>query len=201
MLKVGLTGGIGSGKSTAVDAFRTLGIPIIDADQISKDLVKKGQQTLNEIVRTFGKDILLTSGELDRKALKEIVFSQINSLAKLEAILHPRIKKEILQQIEAFEKLTDPPPYVIVDVPLLIEKNYQSMFNHIIVVDCSNEQQIERVLNRDKLNIKTINKIIKQQADRSQRIKVASHILDNSKNIQYLIQQVNSLHRDFISIN
>jgi len=201
LLKVGLTGGIGSGKSTAVDAFRTLGIPIIDADQISKDLVKKGQQTLNEIVRTFGKDILLTSGELDRKALKEIVFSQINSLAKLEAILHPRIKKEILQQIEAFEKLTDPPPYVIVDVPLLIEKNYQSMFNHIIVVDCSNEQQIERVLNRDKLNIKTINKIIKQQADRSQRIKVASHILDNSKNIQYLIQQVNSLHRDFISIN
>ncbi|MEE9444252.1 MAG: dephospho-CoA kinase [Cocleimonas sp.] len=199
MLKVGLTGGIGSGKSTAVDAFRTLRIPIIDADRIAKDLVKKGQQTLNKIESTFGKSILLASGELDRKALKEIVFAAPDLLAKLEAILHPSIKTEIHQKISALENLTHPIPYVVVDIPLLVEKNYQDIFDDIIVVDCSIEQQIARVIHRDQLDKKTINNIIDLQADREERIKIANHILDNSKTIQYLIQQVNNLHTKLIS--
>ena len=194
MLKVGLTGGIGSGKSTAVDAFRALGVPIIDADQIAKDLVKKDQQTLKDIVSTFGKNILLSSGELDRKALKKIIFSEPDLLAKLEAILHPHIKTEIQQQIKALENQTHSAPYVLVDIPLLVEKNYQTIFDSIVVVDCSVEQQIERTLERDQLDKKIILNIIDQQASRTQRIKVATHILDNSKNTPYLIQQVDKLH-------
>jgi len=197
LLKVGLTGGIGSGKSTAIDAFRALGVPIIDADQIAKDLVKSGQQTLNDIVTIFSKNILLSSGELDRKALKKIIFSKPDLLAKLEAILHPQIKTEIQQQIKTLENQTDSAPYVLVDVPLLVEKGYQTIFDSIVVVDCSVEQQIERTLERDKLEKKIILNIIKQQANRTQRIKVATHILDNSKNIPYLIRQVNKLHTEF----
>jgi len=201
LLKVGLTGGIGSGKSTAVDAFRALGVPIIDADQIAKDLVKKGQQTLNEIVNVFGKSILLSSGELNRKALKEIVFSKLDFLDQLEAILHPRIKAAIHQQIEVLKNQAVPAPYVIVDIPLLAEKDYQPIFDSIIVVDCSNEQQIERVIHRDKLDKKAINNIIQQQASRSERKKVATHILDNSKTIKYLNQQVKNLHSEFVSVS
>jgi dephospho-CoA kinase len=199
MLKVGLTGGIGSGKSTAVDAFRVLGVPIIDADQIAKDIVKKGQPALIKIAKTFGKDILLSSGELDRKALKQRIFSHSKSLTTLEAILHPYIKTTILQHIKTIESAVKPPPYVIVDIPLLVEKNYQSIFDHIIVVDCSAEQQIKRVIQRDGLDEEIIKKIMQKQVSRLQRKQAASHILDNSKDVDNLTQQVNQLHQYFVS--
>ena len=199
MLKVGLTGGIGSGKSTAVDAFRVLGVPIIDADQIAKQSVKKDQPALAEIVKTFGKDILLNNGELDRELLKKQVFSHSKSLIALESILHPHIKATVLQQIKAIKSATTPPPYVIVDIPLLVEKSYQDIFDYIIVVDCSAEQQIERVMQRDGLGETSIKKIMDKQASRTQRKQIASHILDNSKDVEDLIQQLNQLHQYFVS--
>jgi len=199
MLKVGLTGGIGSGKSTAVDAFCFLGVPIVDADQIAKDCVKKGQPALVEIVQKFGQEILLSHGELNRKALKQKVFSNAKLLKALEAILHPAIKAIILQQIKEFENSPEQPPYVIVDIPLLIENNYQEIFDYIVVVDCSVEQQIERVILRDGLDEISIKKIINKQANRKQRKQAASHILNNSKGVEKLIQQVNQLHKTFVS--
>jgi len=199
MLKVGLTGGIGSGKSTAVDAFRVLGVPIIDADQIAKQSVKKDQPALAEIVKTFGKDFLLSNGELDRELLKQCVFSDPESLIALEAILHPHIKATVLQQIQAIKSALKPPPYVIVDIPLLVEKNYQDIFDYIIVVDCSTEQQIERVMQRDGLDEASIKKIMQKQASRRQRKQVATHILDNTKDVEHLIQQLNQLHQYFVS--
>ena len=199
MLKVGLTGGIGSGKSTAVDAFRVLGIPIIDADQIAKEIVSKEHHVLDQIVTEFGTEILLENGELDRKKLKQLVFSDAKSLATLEAIVHPQIKSSILQQIKEIADSDKHAPYIIIDIPLLIEKDYQHIFDHIIVIDCTTEQQIKRVMQRDGMDKNSICKIIKQQASRSQRKQVASHILDNSEEVEKLIQQVNQLHQHFVS--
>lgn len=200
LLIVGLTGGIGSGKSTAVDAFRNFGIPIIDADQISKNLVKAGQKTLNDVVKLFGDDILLPNGELNRKALGKIVFSDPDALSTLEAILHPRIRSEIRKQIDGFQTLPSPPPYIIVDIPLLVENNYQEIFDRIITVDCTIEQQIQRVMDRDKLDKSTLKNIIKKQASRSQRNNIASHILDNSGSIDSLILQIKKIHNEFSSV-
>ena len=105
----------------------------------------------------------------------------------------------MLQQIKAIKSATTPPPYVIVDIPLLVEKSYQDIFDYIIVVDCSAEQQIERVMQRDGLGETSIKKIMDKQASRTQRKQIASHILDNSKDVEDLIQQLNQLHQYFVS--
>ncbi len=197
MLKVGLTGGIGCGKSTAVDAFRVLGVPIVDADQISKKMVEKGSEALEEIATVFGDALLLGDGELNRALLKKIIFSDSDALEKLEAILHPRIKAEINNQIFAIKNQA----YVIVDIPLLVEKNYQEMFDQIIVVDCSPEQQIQRVVMRDKLSRSDIKKIMQNQASREARNKVATLILKNTSDKESLLSEINRLHTGLVALS
>ncbi len=197
MLKVGLTGGIGCGKSTAVDAFRVLGVPIVDADQISKEMVKKGSEALEEITTIFGNDLLLETGELNRSRLKQKIFTDPKALEKLEAILHPRIKVEIKNQISEIKNQD----YAIVDIPLLVEKNYLEMFDHIIVVDCLPEQQIQRVTKRDSLSDSDIKKIMQNQASREERNQVATHILDNTKDKETLLSQINRLHRELVALS
>lgn len=194
MLKIGLTGGIGCGKSTAVDAFRALGATIIDADQIAKDIVKKGAPALIEISNIFGSHIILPNGELDRRKLKEIVFSDTQALEKLEAITHPRIRTEIIRQMsKASESL-----YVVVDIPLLLEENYLEIFDRVVVVDCLPEQQIERVIQRGNSNESIIKTIIKKQVSREIRLKAASDVLDNTGDINRLKNQVKILHDSFL---
>jgi dephospho-CoA kinase len=197
LLKIGLTGGIGCGKSTAVDAFRVLGVSIVDADQISKDRVKKGSDALNEIANVFGDELLLENGELNRPLLKEIIFSDSKALDKLEAILHPRIKAEIERQILAVKGS----PYVIVDIPLLVEKNYQEMFDQILVVDCLPEQQYQRVALRDGMSDAEIKKIMQNQASREARNNVATEILDNTKDKETLVSQINRLHKALVALS
>ena len=197
MLKVGLTGGIGCGKSTAVDAFRALGAPIVDADQISKKMVEKGSEALEEIASIFGSDLLLNNGKLNRPLLKQIIFSDSNALEKLEAILHPRIKAEITREISIVKNEA----YVIVDIPLLVEKNYQEMFDQIIVVDCLPEQQIQRVAMRDKLSSSDIKKIMQNQATREERNEAATMILDNSLDKESLLSQINRLHTELVALS
>jgi len=198
MLKVGLTGGIGCGKSTAVDAFRVLGIPIIDADQISKEMVKQGSEALDEISKILGSDLLLKNGELNRPLLKQKIFSNPQTLEQLEAILHPRIKAEIDSQISAINDSND---YIIVDIPLLVEKNYQDMFDQIIVVDCLPEQQIQRVSLRDGLSDSDIERIMKNQATRTERNKAATEILDNTGDKEILLSQINRLHKTLVALS
>ena len=198
MLKVGLTGGIGCGKSTAVDAFRVLGIPIIDADQISKEMVKQGSEALDEISKILGSDLLLKNGELNRPLLKQKIFSNPQTLEQLEAILHPRIKAEIDSQISAINDSND---YIIVDIPLLVEKNYQDMFDQIIVVDCLPEQQIQRVSLRDRLSDSDIERIMKNQATRTERNKAATEILDNTGDKEILLSQINRLHKTLVALS
>lgn len=198
MLKVGLTGGIGCGKSTAVDAFRALGVPVIDADLISRDTVKPGSEALSEIKAAFGGQAIADDGGLNRKFIKEAVFNEPLALDKLEAILHPRIRSEIKEQIRAYQNKTHPPSYLIVDIPLLIEKNYQSLFDRIVVVDCTPEQQVERVLKRDNMDEKSIKKIMDLQATRVQRKKFATDILDNTSDVDTLRKQINNLHQKLV---
>lgn len=196
MLKVGLTGGIGCGKSTAVDAFRVLGVPIIDADQIARDIVKPGQKALEDIVEAFGHKILFKNGELNRALLKKKIFSEQKQLEVLEGILHPRIRSEINSRILALNKKL----YVIVDIPLLIEKNYQEMFDRIIVVDCLPEQQLDRVNTRDNLSTINIRKIMHTQVSREERLRFATDILDNTGDVDTLHSQIKSLHKS-LSLN
>ncbi|PID33726.1 MAG: dephospho-CoA kinase [Thiotrichales bacterium] len=200
MLIIGLTGGIGSGKSTAVDAFRALGTPIIDADKIAKDAVEKGSKALNELADYFGKNILTSQGALNRQQLKTIIFDDESALQKVEDILHPRIKKEIQNQIAHISK-TSTAHYLIVDIPLLIEKNYQEMFDNIIVVDILPEQQIERVHKRDNLSHSQIKNILKAQATREQRIEHATHILNNTETPEFLQAQIIALHKEFLGLS
>lgn len=194
MLKVGLTGGIGCGKSTAADAFRLLGVPIIDADQITKDIVKPGCKALEDIVHAFGDVILLDNGELNRGLLKQKVLSDPKLLERLEAILHPRIRAEINTQIAT---LTEE-PYVIVDIPLLVEKNYQPMFDRIVVVDCLPEQQIDRVNTRDNMSEANIKKVIQIQVNPEKRLKFATDILDNTGDVDTLHAQIKNLHKNLL---
>lgn len=199
MIKVGLTGGIGSGKSTAVDAFRVLGIPIIDADKIATAAVEPGSKALGELAKCFGEHILSESGSLDRQQLKNIIFNDKKALEKVEEILHPRIKQDILDQISE-TSATSKSPYLIVDIPLLVEKNYQELFERIIVVDCLTEQQIKRVNKRDNLSSAQIESILKAQTSREERRKYATDILDNSKTPEYLIEQIKLLHKNILGL-
>lgn len=201
MLKVGLTGGIGCGKSTAVDAFRVLGVPIIDADQIAKELVNPGQSALMEIVDQFGDELLLSNGELNRPLLKEKVFSDVVLLKKLENILHPRVKDEIKHQFSILARSPQGHAYTIADVPLLFEKGYEKMFDRIIVVDCLPEQQISRVIKRDSLDKKVIDAIMQTQASREERLSIATDVLDNTQHQDLLLDQINRLHSEFLALS
>ena len=205
MLKVGLTGGIGCGKSTAVDAFRDLGAMIIDADQVARDIVEPGAKALTEIAELFGDDILLANGALDRGKLKRIIFSPTKeaeqALANLEKITHPIISEEIKSRMDWADTQKSKFPYVLIDIPLLVEKEYESLFDRIVVVDCLEEQQINRVKNRDGMDEETILKIIEQQATREQRQEVATDTLDNSEDVEHLLSQVKRLHQQFVSLS
>lgn len=148
MLKVGLTGGIGCGKSSAVATFRALGVSIIDADRIAREVVQKGEPALIQVAKVFGAEALTVEGELNRVWMRAQIFKQSAARIELEGILHPIIHTRIGQAMQsAFESGA---AYVIVDVPLLVEQGYQSLFDRVVVVDCLPSQQIERVRTRDQ---------------------------------------------------
>ena len=199
MIKVGLTGGIGCGKSTVSKVFTSKGITIIDADKIAHRIVTPESKALREIIAIFGENILQKDGMLDRTALKKQVFSDAKKLLQLEAILHPKIYCAIKDQLEKSTPFPTASAYVMADIPLLIEKNYMDLFDHIVVVDCLPEQQIQRVQQRDNLDIAIIQAIINKQVSREKRLKQATHILDNSGDKEQLLLQINALHEEFIS--
>lgn len=201
MIKIGLTGGIGCGKSTVTGVFSAKGIRIIDADKIAHQMVEANTKALDEISATFGANILQQNGSLNRSVLKKLVFSDAEKLKQLEAILHPKIHRAIKNKLAESEELVAVMPYIIVDIPLLIEKDYMDLFDQIVVVDCLPEQQIKRIQKRDDLDINMIKSIINKQVSREERLRKATHILDNSGSKEALLQQVNSLHKDLIDLN
>ena len=193
MLKIGLTGGIGSGKSTVCALFKELGVNIIDADNIAKALVTPGMPALTQIIDQFGKEFLLADGALDREKLRTLIFSDKEKKQQLETILHPLVYTQI--GIEIQHSIS---PYCIIAVPLLLETQKSQLVDRILVVDCTIEMQLQRVECRDKLTRAQILSIIDSQIPREKRLLQADDIIDNSVNTTQLAEQIKRLHNSYL---
>src|SRR5215472_3702810 len=187
--RVGLTGGIASGKSTAAKFFGALGVPIIDTDQLARDVVEPGQPPLERLVERFGGSILTPDGHLDRPALRNIVFSDPKARADLEALTHPAIGAAVQARSAAAGG-----PYQILVIPLLVEKNLGSQLDRVLVVDCSEELQIRRLQARDGSTLEQARAILSVQASRVARVKAAHDVITNDRDIGALRDRVAELH-------
>ena len=191
--RVGLTGGIASGKSTAAKFFGALGVPILDSDQIARDVVEPGQPPLERLIERFGQKILTPDGHLDRPALRDIVFSDPKARADLEALTHPAIGAAMEARSAAAGG-----PYQILVIPLLVEKNLASHVDRVLVVDCEEELQIRRLRNRDGSTSAQVEAILKAQAPRAARLKAANDIIHNDTNMSAVRDQVAALHARYL---
>lgn len=193
MLKVGLTGGIGSGKSAVSRLFAELGAPIIDADLIARQLVEPGQYALRKLAEAFGDAILNVDGSLNRAKLRQLAFSDPQIKQQLDAIMHPLIYREIDIQVSQLQY-----PYCVIVIPLLLETEKTQSVDRVLVVDCPPETQLQRVLDRDEINEEQAKAIIAAQADREKRLVHANDIIDNSKTWASLAEQVKNLHNSYL---
>lgn len=189
---LGLTGGIASGKSTVSGFFQQLGITIVDADLIAREVVAPNSPALIEITKQFGDDVLLPSGELNRAQLRHIIFQDSEAKAWLNALLHPLIRQEIVAQLNSAKGT-----YVVLDAPLLFENGLNKLCAKTAVVDIPKEMQISRATKRDKVTQEQIRNIIEAQMPREEKLAKADIIIDNSKSIENTQSQVNSIHLSF----
>lgn len=189
MLIVGLTGGIGSGKSTVANIFAKHGVPIIDADIIAREVTEPNEPALKQIISHFGEHILSKDGALNRTALRNIIFEHAHERAWLENLLHPIIRQRIEQHINLISA-----PYCIICIPLLFETESYPFIDRILVIDSSEQSQIERVANRDQLDKTRIASILQTQATREQRLKGADDVILNDGPLSDLDAQVEKLH-------
>lgn len=199
-LRVGLTGGMGSGKTLAASYFREFGAKVLDADQICRKLVEPGQPALKEISDMFGESVIDDSGRLDRKKLAEIVFNNPDKKKELENILHPRVfESEKEEYLRICEK--DPNALVIVDAALLIESgNYKAM-DRVIVVNTDEQNQIERVLDRSEWTREEVIARIRNQMPSSEKIKFADFVIENSSDKPHLRQKVKDIYKELSTIS
>ena len=198
-LLVGLTGGMGSGKSTVAGMLKVLGAHIIDADAICRDLVEPEQPAWQEIVKTFGKDILLKDGTLDRAKLADIVFNDASQKKILEEILHPKVFEE---ELSLFKKITEKEPsaLVIIDAALLIESGNYRKVNKVAVVASDEETQIQRILDKSQFSREDIQRRIRNQMDLREKVKIADYVLENNAGLTDLKSQVEALFKDLKSL-
>lgn len=195
MLRIGLTGGIASGKTAVSDMFAAQGVPVIDTDRIARDVVQPGMPALEEIRRRFGDAVIAADGSLDRSELRKLVFENEQNRKAVEAILHPRIRRETLARSK-----TAGGPYQIIVVPLLVESPLQSFVDRIVVVDCDPQTQLQRLLSRDQENVEQARRMIAAQASREERLALASDIIDNGGDLADTQKQVEDLHRRFLRL-
>jgi len=195
MFLVGLTGGIGSGKSTVCNIFRELGVPIIDTDDIARQVVTPGSAGLERLQQEFGPEILSPDGSLNRARLRHTIFSNAEKRQRLEDIIHPLIRMQLKEQLTEINA-----PYVIVAIPLLLEKGWQNEVDRILVVDSTEQQQVERTLARDECDRELVNKIIQSQSSRQQRLAAADDIIHNDSDMAALHTQVELLHRQYTDL-
>lgn len=197
---VGLTGGIGCGKSTIASLFADLGVPIVDADIVARQVVEKGSPLLAKIVQHFGQEILLATGELNRAALRQRVFADPQEKAWLNQLLHPAIREEMLRQLKQTTA-----PYVLWVVPLLLENHLETYCDRILVIDVSEETQIQRATQRDQNSAALIRKIMQSQVSRQQRLAKADDVISNElpleQNLTYLQAEVQKLHQHYLSLS
>lgn len=195
MLRVGLTGGIGSGKSTIASLFVMRGVPVIDTDELARALTEPGQEAFDEIVHAFGDSILDEEHRIDRNRLREHVFDSNDERRRLESILHPRIRTIVLEKLAAIEA-----PYAIVVVPLLIESGFSDLVDRILVADTMENIQILRTASRSGLSEPEIRKIMSAQATRAQRLQQANDVIENNGDRKQLEAEVERKHQWYLSL-
>ena len=195
MLRIGLTGGIGSGKTTVADMFANHGVPAIDADEIARALVAPYQPAYDEIIEAFGRDIVDGDGNIDRDKLRRLVFDDTQRRRELETILHPRVRTEIHHQSVELDA-----PYCIIVIPLLIEADQLDLVERVLVVDLDEEKQVQRVGARIGLSEAEVGKIIAAQIERSERLRHADDVIENNAGMASLEAQVEKLHRRYLAL-
>lgn len=192
---VGLTGGIGSGKTAVSDCFASLGIKVVDADVCARTVVDPGQPALTKIAEHFGATILNTDGTLDRAGLRRIVFADENERKWLETLLHPLIFEEMWAQLQSAES-----PYAMLVSPLLIEAGQKVICQRVLVVDAPEDVQIARTVSRDNNSIEQVKAIMASQADRKTRLAAADDVLVNDGDLASLTESVKKLHQQYLSL-
>jgi dephospho-CoA kinase len=195
VFRVGLTGGIASGKSTVAKFFAAAGVPIIDTDQVAREVVEPGQPPLEQLVERFGRSILTADGHLDRPKLREIVFSDPRARADLEALTHPAIGTAV----EAWSAAAGG-PYQILILPLLVEKSLGSQVDRVLVVDCDEELQIRRLQARDGSTVEQARAILNAQTSRTARLKSAHDVIQNEGDLSVVRDQVSALHARYLEL-
>ena len=193
---VGLTGGIGSGKSTVADLFARRGIDIVDTDLIARELTGDQGEAMPEIIAAFGEAVALPQGGLDRPSMRRRVFADASAKARLEAILHPKIRQESRRRCQAATS-----PYVLLAVPLLIETGvWRQEVRRVLVVDCDEAAQIARVMRRSALSAAEVRAIMATQAARAERLALADDIISNDEGLQALEAQIEALHQHYLEL-
>jgi len=195
VFRVGLTGGIASGKSTVAKFFAARGVPILDSDQVAREVVEPGQPPLERLVERFGRGILTPDGHLDRPALRNIVFADPRARADLEALTHPAIGAAM----EALSARTGG-PYQVLVLPLLVEKNLRSHVDRVLVVDCDEALQVSRLRERDGSSPGEIDGILRAQAPRAARLQAADDVLTNESDLNAVRDQVTALHARYLEL-
>lgn len=188
-----LTGGIASGKTAVSDCFSRMGVPVIDTDRIARQVVEPGQPALKLISELFGPDYLDTGGRLDRRKMREAIFSNPAMKSRLEGILHPRIAEKVIERVSEVEA-----PYCLLVIPLYAESRAYEWINRVLVVDVSEEIQLERVMARDQISREQAQSILDAQSTRQQRFALADDIIDNSGDLNELEDKVKKLHEHYL---
>ncbi|MCX7195115.1 MAG: dephospho-CoA kinase [Proteobacteria bacterium] len=200
--RVGLTGGIGSGKSTVASLFKECGVMVIDSDVISHQMTQSGGMAIAAIRTTFGDGYIDASGALNRALMRQLIFSDRAAKLQLEAILHPLIRAQIMVQVDsANTNSTHTSPYLLLVIPLLFETlNYRELVQRTLVVDCAENTQIARTMQRSGLDEQTVRTIMASQISRAERLRLADEIIQNDDGLDTLRQQVDQLHQHYLAI-
>lgn len=195
MFVVGLTGGIGSGKSAATDYLARQGVTIVDADLASRVVVEPGQPALHAIVERFGESVVQADGTLNRRALRDIVFSDEQARRDLEAITHPAIGEELRRQINASRSA-----YTVLVSPLLLEGSQKTMANRVLVIDAMPELQVQRTVGRDSVPETQVEAIMRAQLDRQRRLAMADDVVTNNGSLEELHEQLAITHQHYLQL-
>jgi dephospho-CoA kinase len=195
VFRIGLTGGIASGKTAAAGAFARRGVPVIDTDRLAREVVEPGQPALAAVVAEFGPGILGADGRLDRRQLRTLVFADPERRRRLEAILHPAIRSATAAAIA-----TVAAPYVVVAIPLLVESGQRTAYDRVLVVDCPADAQLARLIARDGETAAGARAMLAAQAGRDARLAVADDVLDNTGSLADLDAAVERLHARYLAL-